>query len=285
MIDCGADWLGKFQSVFPCIVLTHGHDDHAKGLANGAPCPDYATAETWELISKYTLTDRRIMLPRTPLPIDELIFAAFPVDHSLRAPAVGYRMTAGRYSFFYVPDDVSDAGHELLIHQNKFDIALNPRHGRLECGEIKTAVKHIRPQSLVGDKFCVVFDEPDAHNHSLVDVCEATVIDEVEAHPSEGWLFVLSLHELKRAGHPEMQGQPAAAIDLCHEMLAVTAGCNKGSALQAGSECSGREFPEDSGIRDNRPIDCLAQGILREHAFETLDVRQFRHLVSLRLYL
>lgn len=105
MIDCGADWLSKFQPFSPtCIVLTHGHADHAKGLATGALCPVYATAETWGLISKYPLIDRRIMPQRSPLPIEGLIFESFPVDHSLRAPAVGYRVTAGLYKFFYVPD-------------------------------------------------------------------------------------------------------------------------------------------------------------------------------------
>ena len=48
MIDCGADWLGRMGSLCPsAIVLTHAHVDHAGGLADGAPCPVYATAETW----------------------------------------------------------------------------------------------------------------------------------------------------------------------------------------------------------------------------------------------
>jgi hypothetical protein len=32
---------------------------------------------------------------------------AFPVDHWLRAPAVGYRITAGCAAIFYAPDLVS----------------------------------------------------------------------------------------------------------------------------------------------------------------------------------
>jgi hypothetical protein len=31
-------------------------------------------------------------------------FEAFPVRHSIRAPAVGYRVSAGNRSFFYLPD-------------------------------------------------------------------------------------------------------------------------------------------------------------------------------------
>jgi len=37
MIDCGLDWLGKFDCLQPdAIVLTHSHPDHAWGLKNGA---------------------------------------------------------------------------------------------------------------------------------------------------------------------------------------------------------------------------------------------------------
>ena len=105
MIDCGADWLKAVKSVAPtAIVLTHGHSDHAFGLADGAPCPVYATAETFSLIDSYPLPDRKIVRPRVPFRVDGVRFEAFPVEHSLRAPAVGYRVTADRATFFYVPD-------------------------------------------------------------------------------------------------------------------------------------------------------------------------------------
>jgi hypothetical protein len=47
---------------------------------------------------------------------------------------------------------------------------------------------------------------------------------------------------LQRAGHAEMQGQPATTINIRHEMLAVTANCNELGALKAGSECPGGEL-------------------------------------------
>lgn len=44
MIDCGLDWLRKFERLHPdAIVLTHAHPDHAWGLKNGATCPVDAT--------------------------------------------------------------------------------------------------------------------------------------------------------------------------------------------------------------------------------------------------
>jgi phosphoribosyl 1,2-cyclic phosphodiesterase len=105
MIDCGADWLKAVRKVSPtAIVLTHGHPDHAFGLAAGVACPVYATEETWSLISRYPLGDRRLITARDPFTIGGVRFEAFPVDHSLRAPAVGYRAAVDGATFFYVPD-------------------------------------------------------------------------------------------------------------------------------------------------------------------------------------
>ena len=43
---------------------------------------------------------------RAPLQIAGIAFEAFAVEHSLRAPAVGYRITAGDLAIFYCPDVV-----------------------------------------------------------------------------------------------------------------------------------------------------------------------------------
>lgn len=108
MIDCGADWLDRLKRVAPtAIVITHAHPDHAFGLAHGAPCPVYATEETWSLLERYPVAHRRALRPWEPFRIGGILFEAFPVDHSLRAPAVGYRVKAEHAAFFYVPDLVS----------------------------------------------------------------------------------------------------------------------------------------------------------------------------------
>ena len=105
MIDCGTDWLKTFARVAPtAIVLTHAHDDHAAGLASGASCPVYATRETWTAIARFPIADARVVAPRVPFKIGGVSFEAFDVEHSLRAPAVGYRIDEGGPSFFYVPD-------------------------------------------------------------------------------------------------------------------------------------------------------------------------------------
>lgn len=108
MIDCGADWLRRIHRMRPdAIALTHAHPDHAWGLKNGAPCRVYATEQTWRILDRFPVLDRTTIEPRRPFDIHGITLEAFPVEHSLRAPAVGYRIAAGGSTIFYVPDLVS----------------------------------------------------------------------------------------------------------------------------------------------------------------------------------
>ena len=113
MIDCGLDWLGKLKRVDPsAIVLTHAHPDHAWGLKRGAPCPVYAPEKTWQELRHYPIKDRHVIKERTPTKIYGITFEAFPVEHSILSPAVGYRVSAGRARIFYAPDLI-------FIHERK----------------------------------------------------------------------------------------------------------------------------------------------------------------------
>jgi phosphoribosyl 1,2-cyclic phosphodiesterase len=105
MIDCGQDWLGKFERLQPdAIVLTHAHPDHAWGLKNGASCPVYAPQKTWHALRNCRIKDRHLIKERDPTKICGITFEAFPVEHSLLAPAVAYRVSAGWACIFYAPD-------------------------------------------------------------------------------------------------------------------------------------------------------------------------------------
>jgi phosphoribosyl 1,2-cyclic phosphodiesterase len=116
MVDCGADWLGRMTGLAPdAIVLTHAHADHAECLRQGAPCPVYAAAATWDLIGAYPIRRGRTLAPRVPVVIAGLTFCAYPVQHSLRCPAVGYRIGAGPVTLFYVPDVAAIPGHREVL--------------------------------------------------------------------------------------------------------------------------------------------------------------------------
>ncbi len=108
MLDCGLDWLGELDGIAPtAIAITHAHPDHAWGLTRGAPCLVCATEEGWNGLEDFPIEHRHVLQARAPLELDGLLLEAFPVDHSIRAPAVGYRVSGPGAAFFYVPDVVA----------------------------------------------------------------------------------------------------------------------------------------------------------------------------------
>lgn len=105
MIDCGIDWGKKVWDINPtAIIITHGHPDHAWGLKNGSPCPVYATPQTWSLIKDYPIENRHVIHHRQSFSIGAITIEPFNVVHSIKAPAVGYRITAGKTTIFCVHD-------------------------------------------------------------------------------------------------------------------------------------------------------------------------------------
>lgn len=105
IIDLGEDWLDEAPKLrADAILVTHAHPDHAWGLKNGAGSPVWATAESWESMRGFAIEERRVVTPGKRGRVGGITFEAFTVEHSTRAPAVGYRLTAGGAAVFYVPD-------------------------------------------------------------------------------------------------------------------------------------------------------------------------------------
>lgn len=119
MIDCGLDWEKKIFTVNPdAIVITHAHPDHAFGLKNGSPCPVYATKESWKVMHNFAIqkNQRHVMIPYKIVKIAGITFKTFPVVHSIRAPGVGYRITAGKHTIFCVHDLVYIEERKKALH-------------------------------------------------------------------------------------------------------------------------------------------------------------------------
>jgi phosphoribosyl 1,2-cyclic phosphodiesterase len=109
MIDGGFDWINAMWRLRPrpdAIVLAHAHPDHAWGFGRGAPCPVYATQQAWRGLTAFPISDKHVVRHRRLFELEGIVREAFGVEHSILAPAVGYRISAGRTSVFYVPDVV-----------------------------------------------------------------------------------------------------------------------------------------------------------------------------------
>jgi phosphoribosyl 1,2-cyclic phosphodiesterase len=105
LIDAGLDWRGRVERLRPdALILTHAHPDHAGALKDGSPCPVHATAKTWASIGSWPIHERRVLRPWRRYEIGGITLEPVPVVHSVRAPAVGFRVTSGSATVFYVPD-------------------------------------------------------------------------------------------------------------------------------------------------------------------------------------
>jgi len=106
-IDCGEDWLGRVgEGDADAILLTHAHPDHAFGLKEGSARPVYATEATWTRIGEFPIEDRHTIAPKRRRKIAGVTIKAYPVEHSIRAPAVAVRIEADGAVVLYAPDVV-----------------------------------------------------------------------------------------------------------------------------------------------------------------------------------
>jgi ribonuclease BN (tRNA processing enzyme) len=119
LIDCGKDWLGRIFKLKPkphAILITHGHNDHVEGLKNGAPCPVYATQESWLIMKNYAIKDRYLIVPHNVFSIAGFSVEPFMVRHAISAPAVGYRISDTKKTVFYISDLVNIKQEKKALH-------------------------------------------------------------------------------------------------------------------------------------------------------------------------
>lgn len=108
LLDAGENWKGRLRRLHPdWIAITHAHPDHAFALAEGTDVPVYASAASCERLAHYPLRRLRVFAPGRRLRLGPFQVWPYDVVHSIRAPAVGFRVRAAGVTLVYNPDLIS----------------------------------------------------------------------------------------------------------------------------------------------------------------------------------
>lgn len=108
LLDVGETWSGRIAELDPdWIAITHAHPDHAFGLRDGTDVPVYVTPTTKRLLRKYPVANFRTMLAGRWRRIGPFRVLPYTVVHSIRCPAVGFKVRAGGMTIVYNPDLIS----------------------------------------------------------------------------------------------------------------------------------------------------------------------------------
>ncbi|MEO8432660.1 MAG: MBL fold metallo-hydrolase [Acidobacteriota bacterium] len=113
LCDFGENLRGKLAGIAPdAILVSHGHPDHAWGLAEGTDIPVLASSETHALLSTYALSDRVELAPGRTRPTGPFRVTSYRVVHSVRCPGIAARIETPEGTLVYSGDIVcfEDAG-------------------------------------------------------------------------------------------------------------------------------------------------------------------------------
>src|SRR5271165_3822622 len=107
MINCGTDWLHRTLSR-RARLCSRMRTPTTRRASSRELRVRSTRLRHWELLSRLPsrlpIRDRRTMPLRKAVVIGGIRFNAIPVQHSMRAPAVGYHVSANGCCFFYLPD-------------------------------------------------------------------------------------------------------------------------------------------------------------------------------------
>ena len=116
LLDFGENWAGRLAELAPdWIAITHAHPDHSFGLRQGAGVPVFVTQESRDLLKDYPVADFRTVAPGRHVAAGPFDILPYAVIHSIRAPAVGYRVAAGSLVIAYNADLVAIERKEEIL--------------------------------------------------------------------------------------------------------------------------------------------------------------------------
>src|SRR5262249_22055993 len=154
--------------------------------------------------------------------------------------------------------DVADARDTALIHEERFRIAA-ARSEQLSKGcEGELGVKRIGTQLLRRHELVGVLGKSDMPEHSRIDVGQVAAVRETKTQPRVGRGGASCGTVNERAGHSEMERDPAALVERNQQMLAMPTGRSHSRIKHALSEARGRQPAQYSPIGNVDFFDDLA---------------------------
>ncbi|MBN2073760.1 MAG: MBL fold metallo-hydrolase [Actinobacteria bacterium] len=122
LIDFGVEHgEGLLKEAGKCdaILITHAHPDHyiwTVADEKNIKTPVYLTQVALDY-GKYRPRDYRIIKAYERIPVKDLNFTAYPVMHSIRCPAVGFRVEADKI-VVYAPDILDFVEDKAVVLKN-----------------------------------------------------------------------------------------------------------------------------------------------------------------------
>jgi phosphoribosyl 1,2-cyclic phosphodiesterase len=116
LLDAGKTWTGKLRELRPdWIAITHAHPDHSFALAEEIGAPIYVSQESRDLLAHYGTRKFRVFDDGQLLRLGPFRIRPYDVIHSIRAPAVGFRVTADAKTLVYNPDIIAIVDEDRVL--------------------------------------------------------------------------------------------------------------------------------------------------------------------------